>query len=153
MHVVGSLTRMGPNLYLHMCSSNGQFLRLRLYVHFVPFYVVIRLAFGFYGISVVSSIFYGVFLCVVGVMDEGCGIHGNFSNLMQNVIDNNQSWGESYPLGAAILGNTSYPLTVGGVLDGCHRNQSLFTVLQLDHQYNLSDIIDIPHNESVGQKK
>ena len=99
-----------------------------------------------------SAVFYGVFLCVVGVVDQGCGRHGNFSNIMQNVIDNNLSWGESYPLGAIILDNASYPLMVGGVLDGCHRNQSLFTVLHLEQQYNLLDIINIPENESVGHK-
>ena len=110
----------------------------------------LRLAFWLYGISVVSAAFYGVFLCVVGVVDQGCGPHGNFSNIMQNVIDNNLSWGESYPLGAAILDNASYPLTMGGVLDGCRRNQSLFTVLHLEQQYNLFDIISIPENESVG---
>ena len=99
-----------------------------------------------------SAVFYGVFLCVVGVVNQGCGRHGNFSNIMQNVIDNNLSWGESYPLGAIILDNASYPLTVGGVLDGCRRNQSLFTVLHLEQQYNLLDIINIPENESVGHK-
>ena len=102
----------------------------------------------------VSAIFCAVSFCVVGMVDQvGCGDHGNFSNLVQNVIDNNQSWGESYPLGASILDNASYPLTVGGVLDGCRRNKSLFTVLELEHQYNLSDIINIPENESVGEQK
>ena len=99
-----------------------------------------------------SAVFYGVFLCMVGVVDQGCGRHGNFSNIMLNVIDNNQSWRESYPLGATIMHNASYPLTVSGVLNGCRRNRSLFTVLQLEHQYNLSDIINIPENESVGQQ-
>lgn len=109
-----------------------------------------RLAFGFSIVCVVSAVFYGVFLCVVGVVDQGCGHHGNFSNLIRYVIDNNQTWGESYPLGSAIFENGSYPLTVGGVLDSCHRHQSLFTVLQLAHRYNIDDIIDIPETEEVS---
>lgn len=113
-------------------------------------YTYCRLAFGFSAVCVVSAVFCGVFLCVVGVVDQGCGHHGNFSNLMRYVIDNNQTWGGTYPLGSAIFENGSYPLTVGSVLDGCHRNQPLYTVLQLVHRYNIDDIFDIPKNEEVS---
>lgn len=98
-----------------------------------------------------SAVFFGVFLCVVGVVDQGCGRHGNFSSIIQHVIDNNQTWRESYPLGSAIFENGSYPLTVGSVMDGCRRNQSLFTVLQLQHRYNIDDIINIPESEGVSE--
>ena len=112
--------------------------------------LLLRLAFGFSSLCLISSVFFGVFLCLVGVIDQGCGRHGNFSNLMQHVVDNNQTWGATYPLGAAILDNASYPLTVSGVMDGCRRNQSLFTVLQLDNRYHLDDIINISSNDSVS---
>lgn len=84
-------------------------------------------------------------------MDQGCGRHGNFSEVMQYVIDNNQSWGNSFPLGTAVFENSSYPLTVGKVMDGCRRKQSLFNVLHLYNRYNLNDIIDIPESEGVSE--
>ena len=90
-----------------------------------------------------------MFLCVAGVLGQSCGPQNNFSNMVQHVIDNNQTWGESYPLGWAIFENGSYPLTVQGVMNGCRRNQSLFMVLQMEHRYNLTDIVNIPARETV----
>ena len=62
---------------------------------------------------------------------------------MEHVIDDTRTWRGEYPLGRMVLQNSLHPLTFQLVLDGCHRNESLFVVLQLASRHNLTRIITV----------
>ena len=87
-----------------------------------------------------SAAGFGVFLVLGGVLGRSCGRHGNFSSLLDNVVDHSDSWDDGYPLGDWIIGNTSYPLTVGGVVNSCRGNLSLYESLQLGVRLDLSSL-------------
>jgi len=88
----------------------------------------------------ISSALFGLFISLVGVLSESCGRHGNFSSVLSNVVDQPQSWGNTYPLGGLLLENTSFPLTLAGSIDRCRDNQSLYRAIRLDARNSLSDI-------------
>ena len=110
----------------------------------------IRLAFMFSGVSIVSAIFFGFFLCVDGVVGRTCGPYNNFTVIVRQVVDQPATWQGEYPLGRVLLGNSSYPLTVESFLDGCRRNQSLYNVMRLEQRYNLEEVIRIDPSEAVS---
>ena len=104
-----------------------------------------RLAFSLSVLCVLSAAFSGFFLSVATVMGKACGSHGNFSELLVNVIDRPQTWSEEdsahYPLAAVILDRPQYTLTVAGTLAACRVNVSLFHALHLEQRYDLADRI------------
>ena len=87
-----------------------------------------------------SSVSFGVFLSMNGVLGPVCGTHNNFTMAIMNVIDNKDTWGGIFPLGLALIGNSSYPLTVQSVLDECRQNHSLYVSLQLVERLDLDAI-------------
>ncbi len=92
------------------------------------------------GVCAVSAAGFGVFLILGGVLGRSCGRHGNFSSILDNVVDHSDSWDGGYPLGYWIVGNASFPLTVGGVVNSCRGNLSLYESLQLSVRLDLSSI-------------
>ena len=76
-------------------------------------------------------------------MGRGCGPQNNFSSIVEHVIDDKGTWKGEYPLGRMVLQDSHHPLTFQLVLDGCHRNESLFVVLQLASRHNLTRIITV----------
>ncbi len=99
-----------------------------------------RVSFALLAVCIVSAAGFGFFLTVGGVLGRSCGRHGNFSTALTNVVDHSDSWNGGYPLGYWLIGNASYPLTVGGVLERCRRNLSLYESLQLEERLNLNTI-------------
>ena len=83
---------------------------------------------------------FGFFLTVNGVLGRSCGRHNNFSLALTNIVDDTSSWNDGYPLGYWLVSNSSYPLTVGGVLDKCRRNLSLYEALELSARLDLNII-------------
>lgn len=111
-----------------------------------------RLSFMLTGVSVVSAVFYGVSLVLAGGTGQSCNPNRNFSELLRLVIDDNQTWGGVYLLGQAVLGNASYPLTFGRVLEGCRLNNSLYSTLELDAVFDLEQDIHISAAEQVSAR-
>ena len=87
---------------------------------------------------------------MAGVMGRGCGPQNNFSSIVEHVIDDKRTWRGEYPLGRMVLQDPLHPLTVQLVLDGCHRNKSLFVVLQLATRHNLTRIITVDPDKMVN---
>ena len=87
---------------------------------------------------------------MAGVMGRGCGPHSNFSSIVEHVIDDKHTWRDEYPLGRMVLQDRHHPLTLQLVLDGCHRNESLFVVLQLASRHNLERIIAVDSTRMVN---
>jgi hypothetical protein len=97
---------------------------------------------------VLSAAFSGFFLSVAGVMGKVCGNHNNFSELLNNVIDNPHTWsGDNpddnpfYPLASTVLDLPEFPLTVADTLDACRSNASLFRAFHLEQRYDLQERI------------
>lgn len=57
-----------------------------------------------------------------------------------DLIDNNDTWAGSYPLGAVYHYQPLYPLTLQSVLTVCSKNSSSIKALQLYERLNLSHI-------------
>ena len=79
-------------------------------------------------------------------MGKACGNHNNFSELLENVVDNPHTWaaGDSapfYPLAAVLLNMSNYSLRVGDTLSACRSNVSLFRAFHLEQRYDLEDRI------------
>ena len=118
------------------------------------FFVPFRLAFSLSVICIISAAFSGFFLSVAGVMGKVCGSHNNFSELLENVVDNPQTWSDqtdtpTFPLASVLLNMSSFPLTVADTLDACRSNVSLFHSFHLEQQYDLEDRIWLNHLERV----
>jgi hypothetical protein len=107
--------------------------------------VIKKVAFSLSVVCLLSASFTGVCLSVSGVMGKACGNHNNFSELLQNVVDNPSTWSGQdaphYPLAAVLLNLSHYPLTVADTLDACRANVSLFRALHLGQRYDLEDRI------------
>ena len=101
------------------------------------------------GVCILSAIFYGVSLVIAGGIGQSCHPHGNFSELLRLVIDDNRTWRGTHLLGLAIHGNRSYPLTFKSVLDDCRLNLSLYTSLKLGDRFNLEQDIGILDEDKV----
>ena len=116
-----------------------------------------RLAFSLSVVCVLSAAFSGFFLSVAGVMGKVCGNHNNFSELLNNVIDNPHTWsGDNpddnpfYPLASAVLDLPEFPLTVADTLDACRSNASLFRAFHLEQRYDLQERILLNPLERVS---
>lgn len=107
-----------------------------------------KLAFMFTGVCITSAVFFGFFLCVNGVVGRACTPHNNFTAIMRWVVDNPATWLGEYPLGRALLGNSSYPLTVESFLDGCRLNRSLYNVMMLEQRYDLEESVRVDASEA-----
>ena len=101
------------------------------------------------GVFISSAIFYGVALVIAGGIGQSCHPHGNFSELLRLVIDDNRTWGGTHLLGLAIHRNGSYPLTFESILDDCRLNRSLYTSLKLGDRFNLEQNIGILDEDKV----
>lgn len=97
-----------------------------------------RVSFSLLGVSLLTALCFGFFLTLAGPMGRSCGHHGNFSDLLSNVVDHSESWTGSYPLGWALIRNSSYPLTVADLLESCRDNNSLYEALQLSAREDLN---------------
>ncbi|XP_065919120.1 prominin-1-A-like isoform X2 [Dysidea avara] len=66
--------------------------------------------------------------------------------LFSMIVDNNDVWG-GYLLGCFLLDNSSIPLTVADMLNGCEANQPIYQVAQLRLRPNLSleEVTNITH--------
>ena len=104
----------------------------------------------FTGVCITSAVFFGFFICVNGVVGRTCSPYNNFTAIVRRVVDNPVTWLGEYPLGRALLGNRSYPLTVESFLDGCRLNQSLYNVMMLERRYDLEESVRIDPIEAVS---
>ena len=108
-----------------------------------------RLSFLLTGVCVVSALSYGTSLVLAGGVGVACGPHGNLSELLQHVVDDNTTWGGAHLLGGALLRNASYPLTFEGALVRCGRNRSLYQSFQLHSRFPLDDYFFISKEHKV----
>jgi hypothetical protein len=100
-------------------------------------------------VSVLSAASYGVALVLAGGVGQSCEPNRNFSELLRQVIDSNVTWGGTYLLGQAVLGNASYPLTFENVLEGCQLNRSLYVTLELGSILDLERDIHVSDADQV----
>ncbi|CAI8002644.1 hypothetical protein GBAR_LOCUS3436 [Geodia barretti] len=107
--------------------------------------VIKKIAFSLCVISIISASFTGVCLSLAGVMGKACGNHNNFSELLENIVDNPRTWTNKdtsfYPLAAVMLNLSHYPLRVSDTLTACRSNASLFRAFHLEQRYDLEDRI------------
>lgn len=82
-------------------------------------------------VGVVSAFFFVFIMCVASLVGRTCGIHQNYTEIIDDVIDNNNTWGGEYPLGTTYHYNSSYPLTIHSVIILCSKNSSSLEALQL----------------------
>ena len=103
---------------------------------------------------ILSAAFSCFFLSVAGVLGKVCGSHSNFSELVANVVDNPSTWGgrdsPQFPLARVILEEPRFPLTVGGLLEACGTNLSLFQALHLEQRYDLEERLMLSPQDKVS---
>ena len=122
---------------------------------FPPFFLYLcRIAFSLCVISIISASFTGVCLSLAGVMGKACGNHNNFSELLENIVDNPRTWTNKdtsfYPLAAVMLNLSHYPLRVSDTLTACRSNASLFRAFHLEQRYDLEDRIWLSPTKKVS---
>ncbi|XP_019851748.1 PREDICTED: uncharacterized protein LOC100632793 [Amphimedon queenslandica] len=100
--------------------------------------------------GIVSAIFFIFTLCLASLLGRSCGVHGNYTELIDEVIDKNQSWGDVYPLGSVYHSQPSYPLTLHSVLTECSMNASAVDALQLKSVMKL-DQLEISNDDYIHQ--
>ena len=88
-------------------------------------------------------------------MGKACGNHNNFSELLENVVDNPRTWSDKedtsfYPLAAVLLNLSHYPLRVSDTLSACRSNTSLFRAFHLEQRYDLEDRIWLSPTKKVS---
>lgn len=122
-------------------------------VYFEVWFLYYRLAFSLSVVCLLSASFSGFFLSVAGVMGKVCGSHNNFSELLENVIDNPQTWSSPfnthYPLSSVLLNMSHFPLKVASTLEDCRANVSLFHAFHLEQRYDLKEYIQLHPQEKV----
>lgn len=104
--------------------------------------------------GLLSAFFFIFILCLASLVGRTCGRHGNYTELISElwsvchngaralfvsdeVIDNNQSWADSYPLGSIYQQRHSFPLTLRSVISSCAMNNSAVEALQLKRRMKL----------------
>lgn len=123
-------------------------------VYFEVWFLNYRIAFSLSVVCLLSAAFSGFFLSIAGVMGKVCGSHNNFSELLENVIDNPETWSSSfsthYPLSSVLLNMSQFPLKVATALDDCRANVSLFHAFHLEQRYDLRECIKLHSQEKVN---
>jgi hypothetical protein len=93
-----------------------------------------------FAIGGVSAFFFIFVLSIANLLGQTCGNHRNFTELMNEVIDNSTTWGNLYPLGLVYHRQPSYPLTISSVLSSCSHNATVIGALQLESVTQLDSI-------------